>query len=175
MVTPKLLEAACKGTHPSQGGPDDDGPKETVGFVYGKLGSVDAAGDYAGVTPNEVGSNDSIWIDIGAPGYVNPSSFQIISAGKGEAGSRLFVGNLTMHSDASNEPEGEFLVFSEEDAVGVPAVQRGAWIADVTYDEPSSAPPFGQPVTFTATVDTSGLMESDYSGSHALYQDVIIV
>ena len=108
-------------------------------------------------------------------GYGNTSSFQIISAGADEAGSRLFVGNLTMHSDASNEPEGEVLVFGDEDAVGVPAVQRGAWIADVTYDEPSSAPPFGQSITFTATVNTSDLMESDYSGSHALYQDVIIV
>jgi hypothetical protein len=58
------------------------------------------------------------------------------------------------------------------------AVQTGAWIADVTYDEPSSASPFGESITFTATVDTSGLyspMENDYSGSHALYQDVVIV
>ena len=68
-------------------------------------------------------------------GYVTPSSFQIISAGEdGEYGSRLFVGNLTMHSKASNEPEGEVLVSGEEDAVSVPAVQTGAWIADVTYE-----------------------------------------
>jgi hypothetical protein len=74
-----------------------------LSFVYK---AVDAAGGFAGVTPNE------------------------------EAGSRLFVGNLTMHSDASKE----VLVFSQEDAVSVPDVQKGAWIADVTYDEPSSAP-----------------------------------
>ena len=49
-------------------------------------------------------------------GYVNPSSFQIVSAG-GDAGSRLFVGNLAMHSEAVSEP-----------------VQKGAWIADVTYE-----------------------------------------
>jgi hypothetical protein len=48
-------------------------------------------------------------------GYVNPSSFQIVSAGV-DAGSRLFVGNLAMHSEAISEP-----------------VQKGAWIADVTY------------------------------------------
>ena len=157
-TTPKLLEAASNGGHWSQNevGSNDSiwidigtPPADTgLGFVYKKLGSVDDAGDYAAVTPNE------------------------------EAGSRLFVGNLTMHSDASNEPEGEVLVFSEEDAVSVPAVQTGAWIADVTYDEPSSAPPFGETITFTATVNTSGLyspMESDYSGSHALYQDLIIV
>ena len=28
MATPKLLEAACKGSHASQGGPDDDGSDE---------------------------------------------------------------------------------------------------------------------------------------------------
>ena len=33
MATPKLLEAACKGSHASQGGPDDDGSDEN--FVYG--------------------------------------------------------------------------------------------------------------------------------------------
>jgi hypothetical protein len=49
-------------------------------------------------------------------GYVNPSSFQIVSAGA-DAGSRLFVGNLAMHSEAISEP-----------------VQKGAWIADVTYE-----------------------------------------
>ena len=31
----------------------------------------------------------------------------------------------------------------------------GRRIADVTYDEPSSAPPFAKPVTFTATVSNS--------------------
>ena len=36
-----------------------------------------------------------------------------------------------------------------------PAVRTGAGIADVTYDEPSSAPPFAKPVTFTATVSNS--------------------
>src|SRR5262245_29943998 len=49
-------------------------------------------------------------------GYVNPSSFQIVSAGA-DAGSRLFVGNLAMHSEAISEP-----------------VRKGAWIADVTYE-----------------------------------------
>ena len=72
MATPKLSEAACKGTHL----PDDDGSDEN--FVYGGLENADG-----------------------------------------------------------------------------PAVRTGAWIADVTYDEPSSAPPFGQPVTFTATVSNS--------------------
>src|SRR6476620_1418146 len=72
MATPKLLEAACKGTHL----PDDDGSDEN--FVYG----------------------------------------------------------------------------GPENADG-PAVRTGAGIADVTYDEPSSAPPFAKPVTFTATVSNS--------------------
>jgi Ca2+-binding RTX toxin-like protein len=49
-------------------------------------------------------------------GYVNPSSFQIVSAGA-DAGSRLFVGNLAVHSEAMSEP-----------------VRKGAWIADVTYE-----------------------------------------
>ena len=52
------------------------------------------------------GSNDSIWMDMGFParadaGYLNPSSFQITSAGEDEASSRLFVGNLTMNSEDS--------------------------------------------------------------------------
>jgi hypothetical protein len=85
-------------------------------------------------------------------GFPYDALFERVCVGREERLRRLFVGNLTMHSDASNEPEGEALVFSEEDPVGVPAVRTGAWIADVTYDEPSSAPPFGQPVTFTATV-----------------------
>jgi len=72
MAIPKLLEAACKGTHL----PDDDGSDDN--FVYGGPRNADG-----------------------------------------------------------------------------PAVRTGAWIADVTYDEPSSAPPFGQPVTFTATVSNS--------------------
>ena len=208
----------------SQSGPGDEGPQESITFAYGKLGSVDAAGDYdpllgeqhfllevAGVTPNgpdanrheftikklvdatsptfapdvddevlvfshEGSTNDSIWIDIGAPilrtsdgrseyvltsiehtatdarlpgspffqstmdasRFMNPASFQIISEGTDEAGSRLFVGNLTMHSDASNAPEGEVLVSGEEDAVEVPAVQTGGWIADVTYERMES-------------------------------------
>src|SRR5262245_22640795 len=49
-------------------------------------------------------------------GYVSRSSFQIVSAGA-DAGSRLFVGNLAMHSEAIGEP-----------------VQKGAWIADVTCE-----------------------------------------
>src|SRR5262249_12661538 len=49
-------------------------------------------------------------------GYVNPTSFQIVSAGA-DAGSRLFVGNLAMHSEAISEP-----------------VKKSAWIADVTYE-----------------------------------------
>jgi Ca2+-binding RTX toxin-like protein len=53
-------------------------------------------------------------------GYVNPSSFQIVSAGA-DAGSRLFVGNLAMHSEAISEP-----------------VRKGAWIADVTYEPAAS-------------------------------------
>ena len=68
----------------------------------------------------------------GSPGsgYGNPSSFQITSAGADEAGSRLFVGNLTMHSEASDALE--VLMSGAEDAL--PAVQRGGWIADVTYE-----------------------------------------
>jgi hypothetical protein len=53
-------------------------------------------------------------------GYENPSSFQIISVGA-DGGSRLFVGNLAMHSEATSEP-----------------VQKGAWIADVTYEPAAS-------------------------------------
>ena len=41
-TTPKLYEAACKGSHTSQGGPDDDGPEESIAFDYGKLGSENA-------------------------------------------------------------------------------------------------------------------------------------
>src|SRR5262245_1494579 len=53
-------------------------------------------------------------------GYVNPSSFQIVSAGA-DAGSRLFVGNLAVHSEAISEP-----------------VRKGAWVADVTYKPAAS-------------------------------------
>jgi hypothetical protein len=124
-------------------------------------------------------SDDSIWIDIGAPimgaskayvltqlehaapneaqscspGYGNPSTFQIVSAGADEAGSRLFVGNLTMHSEVS-----------------VPAVQTGGWIADVTYERLAS---HGEGDAFrTESIDP---VESDYPGAHALYQDVIVL
>jgi hypothetical protein len=131
------------------------------------------------VFSHEEGANDSIWIDIGAPimgaskgyvltqlehaapneaqscspGYGNPSTFQIISAGADEAGSRLFVGNLTMHSEAS-----------------VSAAQTGGWIADVTYERLAG---HGEGNAHgTETIDP---LESDYSGAHALYQDVIVV
>jgi hypothetical protein len=145
-------------------------------------------------------SNDSIWIDIGAPimrafegsreyvltqpehaatdeaqssppvtGYGNLSSFQIISAGADAAGSRLFVGNLTMHSEAYDEPWGEALISGEEDAVKVPAVQTGGWIADVTYERLAS--PREDDAFHTETIHST---EGAYSGSYLLYQDVVI-
>jgi hypothetical protein len=102
-------------------------------------------------------------------GYGNLSSFQIISAGADEAGSRLFVGNLTMHSEACDEPWGEALISGEEDAVKVPAVQTGGWIADVTYERPAS--PREDDAFHTETIHS---MEGAYSGSYLLYQDVVI-
>jgi len=54
--------------------------------------------------------------------YENPSSFQIISAGA-EAGSRLFVGNLTMNSEAPNivpEPNNEVLVSFDNSHIAHP-------------------------------------------------------
>ena len=56
MATPKLLEAACKGSHASQGGPDDDGSDEN--FVYGgpeNADSVTGAGNPS--APMDSGNN----------------------------------------------------------------------------------------------------------------------
>jgi hypothetical protein len=60
-------------------------------------------------------------------------------------------GTHLLDDDGSDE---NFVYEGPENADG-PAVQTGAWVADVTYDEPSSAPPFAKPVTFTATVSNS--------------------
>src|SRR5215475_11231745 len=81
--------------------------------------SVDICGQNSPITHAEWGPWEVVLSDHGSSaantGYANPSSFQIASAGA-DAGSRLFVGNLAMHSEAISEP-----------------VQKGAWIADVTY------------------------------------------
>jgi hypothetical protein len=87
--------------------------------------------------------------------YVNPSSFQIVSAGE-DAGSRLFVGNLTMHSDAISEP-----------------VRRGAWIADVTYEPAASRLESANNLKQLgiAIIHYDGSpspVESDYSGTQVL-------
>src|SRR5262245_26424851 len=86
--------------------------------------SVDICGQnspvtHAGWGPWEVvpGGHGSSAADTG---YVNPSSLQIVSAGA-DAGSRLFVGNLAVHSEAISEP-----------------VRKGAWVADVTYKPAAS-------------------------------------
>ena len=103
-------------------------------------------------------------------GYVSPASFQIISAGAdGEYGSRLFVGNLTMRSEASNEPGVEVLVSDEEDVFKVPAVQTGAWIADVTYERVASERAGDALSTQTISPSETIGMES----VHALYDLVV--
>jgi Ca2+-binding RTX toxin-like protein len=82
--------------------------------------SVDICGQNSPVTHAGWGPWDVVLSGHGSSaaniGYVNPSSFQIVSAGA-DAGSRLFVGNLAMHSEAVGE-----------------SVQKGAWMADVTYE-----------------------------------------
>jgi hypothetical protein len=57
-------------------------------------------------------------------GYVNPSSFQIVSAGA-DAGSRLFVGNLAMHSEAISEPVENFPNNSPDPAPHGFGIDRG--------------------------------------------------
>jgi hypothetical protein len=74
-----------------------------------------------------------------------------------------------MHSEAYDEPWGEALISGEEDAVKVPAVQTGGWIADVTYERLAS--PREDDAFHTETIHS---MEGAYSGSYLLYQDVVI-
>src|SRR5262245_10555471 len=87
--------------------------------------SVDICGQNSPVTHAGWGPWEVVLSGLGSSaantGYVNPSSFQIVAAGA-DAGSRLFVGNLAMHSQAVSEP-----------------VQKGGWTADVTY-EPAAMP-----------------------------------
>src|SRR5262245_36574642 len=57
-------------------------------------------------------------------GYVNPSSFQIVSAGA-DAGSRLFLGNLAMRSEAIGEPVENFPSNSADPAPRGFGIERG--------------------------------------------------
>jgi hypothetical protein len=69
MATPKLLEAACKGTHLSQGGPDDDGSDES--FVYGGPENADGRGYTAGHFALELeGHNASPTVDYGTGSFI---------------------------------------------------------------------------------------------------------
>jgi hypothetical protein len=76
----KLYEAACKGTHMSQGGPDDDGSDEN--FVYGASPASDnsrgyTAGHFAleleGPTV-DYGTGSFIIANIGNPATIDASS-----------------------------------------------------------------------------------------------------
>jgi hypothetical protein len=69
MATPKLLEAACKGTHLSQGGPDDDGSDDS--FVYGGPENADGRGYTAGHFALELeGHNASPTVDYGTGSFI---------------------------------------------------------------------------------------------------------
>jgi hypothetical protein len=125
MATPKLLEAACKGTHL----PDDDGSDEN--FVYEGPENADGPAVQTGAWVADVTYE-------GAPHGENS----------------LGLWQINVDSAQTDNPD----TFDCSEIVqwaSAPAVRTGAGIADVTYDEPSSAPPFAKPVTFTATVSNS--------------------
>ena len=72
--------------------------------------SVDICGQNSPVTHAGWGPWEVVLSGLGSSaantGYVNPSSFQIVSAGA-ETESRLFVGNLAVHSEAISEDFGQ--------------------------------------------------------------------
>ena len=113
-TTPKLYEAACKGTHLSQGGPDDGSDEN---FVYGGPENADGGNTEAHAPHGE--DSLGLWqINIDPAQTDNPDTF-----------------------DCS-----EIVQWASGPAVGT---------GTLTYDEPSSAPPFATPVTFTAIVSNS--------------------
>jgi hypothetical protein len=111
MATPKLLEAACKGTHLSQGGPDD--------------GSNDSIWIDIGTPPVDTG-------------YGNPSSFQINSAGADDMGRSFDLVFPTQ--TAFEQPEGnavatESLKIAHEGFLGD---HDDGWCMAVEIDRPES-------------------------------------
>lgn len=110
------------------------------------------------------GSNDTIWIDTGAPpadsGYLNPLSFQIISAGNGEAehdtsyqGWAHFEHNAGLPAD---QTDGYVLTAIQHD---LPAVQKGTWIMDATFP--------GETTVAPEVVENAAFESYDWPGEYA--------
>jgi hypothetical protein len=100
-TTPKLYEAACKGTHLSQGGPDDGSDEN---FVYGGPENADGGNTEAHAPHGE--DSLGLWqINIDPAQTDNPDTFDCSEIVQWASG---------------------------------PAVQTGAWVADVTYERAAS-------------------------------------
>ena len=140
MTTPKLYEAACKGTHL----PDDDGSDEN--FVYGgpeNADSVTGAGDPS--APMDSGNNlKQLGIALHA----------------------LDAGDCSVDICAQNSPP----------ASPEPVIHAGWGHFEIVLDGSSPANTrYANPSSFQIVSAGPSPLESDYSGAHALYQDVMIV
>jgi hypothetical protein len=98
-----------------------------------------------------------------------PKLMEVCSNGRHESGP----------DDDGSEENLVYGNLGSENADG-PAVQTGAWIADVTYERAASQLESANNLKQLglAVIHFDGSpspVESDYSGAHALYQDVIIV
>jgi prepilin-type processing-associated H-X9-DG protein len=92
---------------------------------------------------------DSTWIDLGAPpadaGYFNPSSFQIISAGKGEAEHVSHQGWAHFeHYSHGTTPNGTLAVTKTMDMANTRLIGPG--------DPLGNTDAVGDPITFTLTI-----------------------
>jgi hypothetical protein len=97
-TTPKLYEAACKGTHLSQGGPDDGSDEN---FVYGGPENADGGNTEAHAPHGE--DSLGLWqINIDPAQTDNPDTFDCSEIVQWASG---------------------------------PAVQTGAWVADVSVPQ----------------------------------------
>ena len=154
MATPKLLEAACKGSHASQGGPDDDGSDEN--FVYGGPENTDGPAVQTGA-----------WV---ADVTYERAASQLESA------NNLKQIGLGVHALNAGECSVDICAQNSPPASPEPVIHAGWGHFEIVLDGSSPANTrYANPSSFQIVSAGPSPLESDYSGAHALYQDVMIV
>ena len=88
--------------------------------------------------------------------------------GEGHASVTDGTSNTLMFAEKFARQDGEYVLTSTQHW-SQPGFVGGVFVASGDVNPDTDA--LGQTITFTATVNTSA---SDYSGSHAIYQDVFI-